>query len=334
MTYHINTEGKISICRAKVRKCPYGNDRHSERIEDLYAIVAEENVTVRFEDSFEKSLKAGTRIDISIFDKIINRLPYSPVESIVDGYALALKYKDTNTPPAEIRQGRKHVIETAAAYYIASGSAQPLKDLPQSMNYEALTIARESGQREGFISSIFSNRKVSPELWSKVQKLGPTAKKVLKWEQDHQYTPSTDEINKRYKRDLTEKFNYYSNALNLSKLLSRPSIKNPAELERIVNNIPNLSDEELYSLYDDLNLPAKEVDKMAEKVDNFEYKEIPELSSDSNEILKKWFDNQKNKLNHFQLRNSANVLISMSIAKELMSREGVFVGDFNQNTLE
>ena len=36
LMYHINYEGKVYPCRAKVRSCPYGADRHASNKEELY----------------------------------------------------------------------------------------------------------------------------------------------------------------------------------------------------------------------------------------------------------------------------------------------------------
>ena len=53
----------------------------------------------------------------------------------------------------------------------------------------------------------------------------------------------------------------------------------------------------------------------------------PDISKESNAVISGWFERQQTKLQNYQLRNSANVLVSMSIAKEFMLRDKVFQGE-------
>lgn len=328
MTYHINLDGKILSCRAKIRKCPYGRDRHAEEIETLYQKAAEEYRIVEYTKTFEDRLKHGVHLDgFKAFEEVFQKQP-APIEALVEGLRLGVKYADASNMPKSISDDRKYVIETAASYYEASATAQSLKGIPYSMNNEAMTLARERGKREGFFSSIFSNKVVSPQLWEKTQNLGPSVKRVKKWEQDHADLPKyTKEETAAYKKWVNDEFNYYSSALNLSKLITKPTFKNRKDLERIVENLPKMSETELYSLYDDLNVVSQDLNSMLKTVKHFKYTDRNDISKESNAVIRGWFDRQQTKLQNYQLRNSANVLVSMSIAKEFMLRDKVFQGE-------
>ena len=81
--YHINHEGKVYPCRARILKCPYGADMHAETKEELYYKIMSIEREVEVPSSVISEVsKIGRLKSLQPISKELETSPH-PIETII-----------------------------------------------------------------------------------------------------------------------------------------------------------------------------------------------------------------------------------------------------------
>lgn len=324
--YHINYEGKILPCRARVKKCPYGPARHADSYEELYERAMEDYSNAKTPEEVAQQLKSG-KILRGMQD-ISKELETSkaPIELMLATIDLARKNADNDIMPAKLANNRKKIIETAAtAIEAARLTVNSRMGLTPEMTIEARNLAEKRAKSRGF----FERKKyISDELAAQkeqeVIRMRPQIDEIDQWERTHAQTPIDPTTKRNYKRALEDDYNNYSKALNTSKLITQPDWTNSERLEQVNENLHEMSDQELLSMYDDLTISDSEIRKNLDDINFFRYNRRNDLSEAANDNIEAWYNRNNERARKFVLRSSGRILLTMRVAKELTMRDVKF----------
>ncbi len=325
MTYHINFDGKILPCRARMKKCPYGSARHASTYEELYDKAMTEFSNVQVPEQLSNKLNRG--IMLNGLQSISTEVEKSkaPLELVIATLDKAIKTANNDTMPYDIKKMKENAIQVVAdVQESAMMNWTPEYEIPNSIEFPAHEIAKERVGKEKVKFFSLKSRKSESQFKDRLNKFMDIKKEineVNEWEQTHTTTTRTEEERTHYVNELTKDFNAYSKALNTSKLLTRPEIKNERELEAFQSNLRNMTNAELLALYDDLNISDSEMKNNLNSINNFNYIRRTDLSDTANDNIEEWYKRNQIKAQRYVLRSSKNVLISMAVAKEFLQRE-------------
>lgn len=333
--YHINYEGKILPCRARVKKCPYGAARHGDSYEELYEQAMEVYSNARPPQNIQEQLESGEVL--RGLDGISKELETSkaPIELLLSTVSLARKKADNDIMPTYIANNRKKVIETAAtAIEAARLTVNKRMGLPIDMEREAFALAEERAKSRGFLNrKKYISDKLAGDKEAEVMSMKKQIDEITAWERTHSQNVLTEDEKRNYKRALESDYNNYSKALNTSKLITQPDWSNSARLERINENLHEMTDQELLSMYDDLTVSDNEVNDSLKDVNYFQYRRRKDLSDEANDNIEEWYNRNQERARKFVIRGSGRILLSMRVAKELTMRDVRF-GDVIRASIE
>ena len=116
-SYHLNPDGKIYPCRARVQKCPYGDDMHAETKEELYVKAMQIYKTVKPSKGVMSELKLyGAFSDFTPMSKELET-SNAPIELILASLDEGIKtvkenpYKHSKNPPSFVVETEENAIE-------------------------------------------------------------------------------------------------------------------------------------------------------------------------------------------------------------------------------
>lgn len=318
--YHINYEGKILPCRAKVKKCPYEPGRHGNSYEELYPIVMEYYNNAPENKTLLDELKAGE--PLPDFSSISDQLETTnaPMETMIATLGIALQNINAGDMPKEYKTMKDKSVKSA--YELYRMGTTPPRYLPKSFNEDAYRQWIADG---------------SPRIYAKVgENTGETYQNLVRdiefykdsygefeaWERTH--LPLTPEEKREYKIGLLSDFNHYSKVLNTSKLVTRPDWEDNKSVSAINSNLEEMSDNELLSIYDDLSISDIEVRRNLHEINNFTYKRRNDISDKANDNIENWYARNRKLAQKAVLRSSNKILLGLRVAKELMARDVQF----------
>lgn len=355
--YHLNWEGRIYRCRAKVRPCPYGADFHADRKEELYHKIAKEagrNVGVM--DEVVKRMDKGDQIggiwDISQYiastepaplEVSIATLEYV-IERTTEEYERAVANGTENDTPRAVTTLVGHWSAKAeeCIEYLAMACATFTPNLESSSfeDYYERTIDNDPYGAVGYPAQELVSEAMSRASYGdKYKNIGGYTSyyieqaKLVAIEAGTDFADAYTEgrvssvksISFRYfglsptKND----FNKLSAALNTSKIISSTPMPSNRPLEE---TIANMSNDELVTLYEDSSTYDGEVQMLVEECDYFMYTPDDRCSRNYNNQVGKWYERNRQAWKRYVLDSPRRITMSMLIADELTKR-GINYGD-------
>lgn len=323
--YHINVEGKILPCRASVKKCPYYNSFHADTKEELYPKVIERYSNERVSESVSRRLDTGE--PISGLSLISNELETSkaPVEMMIATLGSAITKANSGEMPAHLKEAEKEAISLGVQIFKSGGQPQLPPSLLKKSREQWENLPASERHPKWFDES-------SRNLYGQqINDMRGSLNEIEHWKETH--VTMTPEEKKIYLNNLNTDFNYYSKALNTSKIITQPNLDTAKTNDELVSNLKKFSNTELLSMYDDLSISDGEIEQSLKEVNFFQYKRRSDLSEKANDNIERWHENNRNKAKRYVLGNSKRILVRLFVAKELMSRDLQF-GDFIRATTE
>lgn len=318
--YHINYEGKILPCRARVKKCPYSKNRHGDTYEELYPVVMANYNSVPIDDDLVSMVKSGEPIDnLSCINSQLETSP-APIETMIATLELAIENVGSGDLPKDLKLREERVIIACKKLFTMTGDVTIPPDVPEYLGGEA--VRRYFDEGGPIYKFKMSDRRgemineVKEDLYNFVDEVGPS----IEWRRTH--TVYSDEFNRNYKAHLTADYNYYSKSLNTSKMLTQPNWAYNKSKDEIQETFNHMDDIELLSMYDDLTISEREIDKNLEDLDNFDYRRRDDLSDKANDNIKAWYEKNKKLAERVKERKTESLYLLFFVEKEL-NRRGI-----------
>lgn len=317
--YHINHEGKVYPCRAKIRSCPYGKEWHAATREELYYKSMRFSPQIKVLEEVKNEIAATGRLrSLYSLSNYLEDVVY-PIETIVANLEYAIKMVEDENPKV-LREFWVNFIDKASEYYsqvLRRGVDLVKFDVPPEIRRKASEIFNEryngrviylEGERHDVAvnraTKTFYSLEKEIEEFAEYRNFGLTeANKegTLGW----------------LKRD----FYQFSHDLNTSKMLTRPIFY--GNIKEAKEKMKKMSDFELLGTYDDYLISDKEIMENVELANNFEFRPRSDLSREANINIRKWYDKNKAIVNDWVDNTPKRVLLSMEMAKEL-DRRGIY----------
>lgn len=316
--YHINHEGKVYPCRAKIRSCPYGKEWHAATREELYYKSMRFSPQVKILEEVKNEIAATGRLrSLYSLSSYIENVTY-PIETIVANLEYAIKMVEDENPKV-LRDIWVDFVDLAGEYYsqVLRHGLDSEFDAPPEIQLKGREIFNEryrgrvidfAGATESSAGNMalknFYSLKKDIEKFEEYRKFGLTEDNkegTLGW----------------LKRD----FYQFSHDLNTSKMLTRPIFY--GNIEEAKEKIKQMSDYELLGAYDDYLISDKEIMENVKLANNFEFRPRRDLSREANISIRKWYDRNKAIVNDWVENTPKRVLLSMEMAKEL-DRRGIY----------
>ena len=316
--YHINYEGKVYPCRAKVRSCPYGADRHASNKEELYYKSMKFSPYVEIPQSIKGEIdRTGRLRSLYSLSNTLERVPY-PIESIVKNLEYSIN-RVKEYDPNKIAEDWERTINKASELYA------------ETLVHSTSTDYRFPAEVERRGKELFENKHggviQSHSAYSARVHIGQRAREKL--------IDMKDELDgyEEYRRFgltnankasslgwMEEDFYQFSHDLNTSKMLTRPIFY--GNIDEAKEKIKSLDDYELLGAYDDYLISDREIMENVKLARNFEYSPRADLTVEANINIRKWYDRNKTIVNDWINNAPKRVLLSMEMANEL-DRRGI-----------
>lgn len=314
--YHLNHEGKIYPCRAKVLRCPYGEGMHADTKEELYY------KSMKMAKTQEPSIGAAAEIKELGRLKSLSRASYeierspAPVELIVSTLGEAIEDLESRGPESFERNPYQYAFDNGVR--LVDGVLDYGLPIPENVPDE---IAREgrkafmkrTGGRPGENAGATRN-KTAFIMYSDLKNMIDEFDQYYHVEKFKLTEENYEGTLAWLKRD----FNQFSHDLNTSKLLTQPIFY--GNLEKGKETIRNMDDFELLSAYDDYLVSDKEIMENVRLANNFVYEPRSDLSDKANAVLKEWYDRNRKIVKTWKRDTSKRVVLSLEMAKELDRR--------------
>lgn len=316
--YHINHEGKVYPCRAKVRSCPYGQEWHAETKEELYYKSMKFSPEVKIPYEVRNEIAITGRIkSLYSLSETLEKVPY-PIESLVKNLEHSIKaVKDKN--PDHVKGNWDRIVEEASEKYALTLRHNVKVD--QYLPPEITSRGRE------IFNNTYAGKRASFSSYSKNSSPGVEAlrdltnmKEDLRDYAEYRKFGLTHENKANTVGWMEEDFYQFSHDLNTSKMLTRPMFY--GNIKEAKKKIKNLDDFELLGAYDDYLTSDKEIMDNVRLANNFEYNPRRDLTPEANINVKKWYDRNKSIVEDWVNNAPKRVLLSMEMANEL-DRRGI-----------
>lgn len=314
--YHINNEGKIYPCRARVLECPYGPDMHADNREELYHKSLRMDygeVEVPKETKREIYATGRLRSLYSMSEDIENNR--HPLETIIQGLNYSIiAQKNVDLDALKKRQATYFFATSEAVYKaLKRGQQDKIPDwIPPEIKSKAFDMLKKSdGVKGDFVEKGLSDAEVVKKIDS--------YKKLTEDYEEYKKFRLTVETYKDNMRWMQEDFYQFSHDFNTSKTLTQPIFY--GNLKKARQTIASLTDEELLSAYDDYLVSDDEILDSVKLAKGFNYEYRTDLTKKANVKVKNWYDMNKKLAVNWEKNKAKRVLLSMELAKELDKRQ-------------
>lgn len=318
--YHINHEGKVYPCRAKVRSCPYGADRHASNKEELYYKSMKFSPDVEVPQSLKSEIyRTGRLRSLYSLSSTLERVPY-PIELIVKNLEYSISRVKGYEPEA-IADDWENTINKASELYAKTLRHSMLADTDYRFPAEVEKRGRDLFENKygGVIDShsAYSERR---HLGQRALKELVDMKDELHGYEEYRRFGLTNANKDSSVGWMEEDFYQFSHDLNTSKMLTRPIFY--GNIDEAKEKIKSFDDYELLGAYDDYLISDREIMENVRLARFFEYSPRADLSKDANINIRKWYDRNKTIVNDWKNNAPKRVLLSMEMANEL-DRRGI-----------
>ena len=155
MKYHINYDGRILPCRAKVKKCPYGPSRHADSYEELYLRAMQLYNHAPVDNDLKVKLNSGKMLsDLSPISPELEKSK-APIETLLSTLKYAMSSVDSGKMPYELKK-EENAAANSCARIIALDSTIP-QWVPQNIKDKANDIFARSNYKLEKWSPVFAN---------------------------------------------------------------------------------------------------------------------------------------------------------------------------------
>lgn len=317
--YHINFEGKIYPCNAKVLKCPYGEEFHSnDRVELYYKLMGSYGVDTEPSNEAMEELKQTNKLrSLYALSSEIEKVEY-PVDLIVSTLRESISHMtktsyDSNSE--KFSDFENEVIDDVVyAYHSGMESDQIPSYIPERLKRKG--YQKFLDKYKGMPASL---RKVDKEYYiqKSIVKLERKKKDIERYV-DFSSNGLSKENHERTLAWMTRDFEKFSHDLNTSKMITQPIFY--GNLEKAKKTIKEMDNYELLSTFDDYSITDKEIENNIKEANYFDYKDREDLSNEANKKMRTWYNRNKQIYDNWKINTPKRVLLSMEIAKELDRR--------------
>lgn len=322
--YHINFEGKIYPCKAKVYKCPYGEEFHSENKAELYyKLIGTHGTDTSPSDTAMSELKRTGRVK-SLFStsEEVAKVDY-PVDIIVASLKETLIHLEDPKTKQEIEDMKKLEKITVEDIRIAylNGITDFPSYLPKSLVERGRRefIKKDGGKvlEEGLKGETLRRQSVTMgRLYDRRDKYKDFIKREESGLNHHNYESTYAWVVRDFER--------FSHDLNTSKMITQPIFY--GSVEKSKEAIKNMDNYELLAIYDDYSVTDKEIERNVKEANYFQYTWRNDLTEAANKSMETWYNRNREIYENWKINTPKRVLLSMEIAKEL-DRRGVLRQD-------
>lgn len=320
--YHINHEGKIYPCRAKVRSCPYGTAQHAESKEELYykLMKLEKKVTVPLDTMKQINSTGRLRSLHTLSESLENGAP--PIETILSSLENSLE--TSRSWDFEVEDGKWEGYEDVIAKDIARAMeyGEPIPStIPYNIREKGKNLfAEEYGGRRRYSRVEMLNFSHAGREAGKRRTVLSTPERLRSYEEYEEY--SKFKLTKdNYESSVgwvEEDFLQFSHDLNTSKMITQPVFY--GDITKAENIIKEMDNYELLAAYDDYLVPDEEIEENVQLANNFEYKPRHDLSLGANQEVSQWYNRNKKIYTNWKRSRPQRMLLSMKMANELDER--------------
>lgn len=314
LRYHINLEGKVYPCRAKILKCPYSEANHSENKVDLYYAIMGKDMDVEPSEKGLEELKKNNRLKslYTLSEEIATS--NSPVEVVTQTLKKAIERVADFDLQKYTEQWNNYVDKESEHVYDLLNFGYPIPShVPKEIvdeGYYKFKIRNDSYPQEYALSTGNSLAKFKSENMEK--------KNYIAYENYKKNHLNKDNY-KGTQAWLIRDFEKYTHDLNTSKMITQPIFY--GDIEQARKTIKSLDDYELLGAFDDYSITDKEIEENVKEANHFKYEYRDDLTNEANENLKEWYDRNREIYRNWKINTSKRVLLSMEIAEELDRRE-------------
>lgn len=352
--YHVNPQGKILPCNAKVRVCPYGQENHAQRKEELYPIIVEQFTTV---DTSEQTrllvMRKGIDGSLKTIDDLVKESD-APLETIVVSISNMLKALDkpaeseyqyyngddelieVMTPEME-RDYERYVRSVTDAYRYKLGSEPEVQAVPATFlnrgasifikEYDRDYAYRGANEPTELTIAMHIIRKETKQMKALEKQINERRRirqrqmatgKTYKKSTVNERTPEQTEL---AREKLQQEFNYFSDLLNRSKINTLPQWSgDPMD---IIDVIEKQSTEELLGIVEDNVMRRKDVERLRGR--EFTWVNRKDLSEESNEKMRDWAQLQNDIYNARVQQNAQMRMLTAMYAHDELAYRGVVI---------
>lgn len=312
--YHINNEGKVYPCKARVLKCPYGSDMHANTKEELYyKLMKNSSPANPTKNSIVEINELGRMINLHSASAEIAVCNY-PVEAAIATLSNAMDEIEKINPDTHYQDYEPFRQEVAYCYaeVINAGLKIPFPEgyIPDDI----LAIAEPNIKAK---KRLFVNKK-SKENMYKLRQLANLNSQIDRYNFYLKYR-LTEENKEATLGWIKEDFYKFSHDLNTSKMITQPVFY--GDINKAEEVISSLDNYELLSAYDDMLISDSEIIENVKLANNFEYKYRRDLTPEANNSMKSWYDRNKKIYENWRENTPKRVLLSIKLAKELDKRD-------------
>lgn len=316
--YHINFEGKVYPCKAKIYKCPYGEEFHSDnKIELYYKLMNAIGVdTTPSENALKEQKQTGRIKSLFSSSSDIAKVDY-PVDIVVATLKDALTHLEDPKTKETIEQWKKFEAESIEDIRLAFLNGEEYFP-PFVPEY----IVKQG--RVNFVH--WDKAKVLP-VWTeketkvRVQRIRKRINERAPHYENFMYQKDRGLNHKNYESTYAwtvHDFEKFSHDLNTSKMVTQPMFY--GSIDRAKTTISNMDNYELLAVYDDYSVTDKEIEKNVKEANYFKYTHRDDLTEEANKSLETWYNRNAEIYKNWKLNTPKRVLLSMEIAKELDKR--------------
>jgi len=314
--YHINHEGKIYPCRAKVLKCPYGDNMHAETKEELYYKSMKMSKTQDPAKAAQAEIAKIGRLKSlrSSSDEIASSA--APIELILSTLDYSIENLKNTTPEDMVKKYTPLYKNGAIA---VSDTLNYGLTIPSYVPIDIRAAGRARfEERTGGIPKMHSDVERDRVGFAMKQQLEDMRKEF----NDYQEWQDTGLNYENYQPTMdwmVRDFNKFSHDLNTSKLITAPMFY--GDIDKAKEVIANMDDYELLSAYDDSLISDAEIQENVDLANGFEFTPRRDLTPEANAKLKEWYDRNKAIVENWKRNTPKRVILSIEMARELDRRK-------------
>lgn len=316
--YHINYEGKVYPCRAKVRSCPYGSEWHANSKEELFYKHMRFSPEIKVVNSIKNEIAATGRLrSLYSLSQTLEEVPY-PMESMVANLEYAINEIE-ETDPDDLKENWENFASEAAEMYATALEyrLEASYHVPEEIKRRGAQLFNKRTKGKYRENEAITGGTVGVQY---IRRLNSMKDSFAMYEEYKQFG-LTNENKANTLGWLKEDFYQFSHDLNTSKMLTRPIFY--GDIEEGKKKIKEMDNYELLGAYDDYLVSDEEIKENIRLANNFDFRPRPDLSRNANINIRKWYDRNKAIVNDWEENTPKRVLLSMEMAKEL-DRRGLY----------
>lgn len=315
--YHINFEGKVYPCKARVLKCPYGEEFHSKsKIELYYKLMGSHGADAEPARNALDEIEATNRLKslYSLSSKIA-KVDY-PVDIIVSTLKEGLSHLEK--PETKEKVKFWSVFEKAAAekvrlLYLQGESSIP-KHVPERIRRLGSAIFHE---RDEGVALRLSKPMKEKRVYDINRELAASADTFRDYDRYDKWGLRNENYNTTYAW-MSRDFEKFSHDLNTSKMITQPVFY--GDIDKAKASINKMDNYELLATFDDYSVTDKEIEKSVQEANNFKYERRKDLTDEANDKMETWYNRNREIYENWKFNTPKRILLSMEIAKELDRR--------------